>query len=172
MPIDYLKKRFHEFGITSSIAESNFVKLIQLMENHNLLDKFCDVSLDLSLAKLNLCKHLKHFGRVWVYVNSVESVDNLNLLFNHCKYCYHVGLRNCKLIENLKLDLLMKQLKYDDTRMEELQIRKCHFDEINLSMMIEIIVNIKTVDMWDNSVKQDHSARSFAQNSAILYIDI
>ena len=74
------------------------------------MDKFCDVSLDLILVNFNLCKHFKNFGIVWVTVDSVESVDSLNLFFNHCKYCK----ANCKLIGDLRLDLLMKQLKEDD----------------------------------------------------------
>ena len=79
---------------------------------------------------------------------SVESVDKLNLLFSHCKYCNDVVLSNCRLIGDLKLDLLMNQLKEDDdTRMEFLWINKCEFDEDNWSMMIQIVVNTKRVTL-------------------------
>ena len=86
---------------------------------------------------------------VRVFVNSVESVDMLNLFFNHCTYCHRVELANCKLIGELKLDLLMNQLREDDdTRMEVLWIHDCEFDENNWSMMIQIVVNMKGVDLW------------------------
>ena len=107
----------------------------------------------------NLCKYFKHFGRVRVTVHSVESVDKLNLLFSHCKYCNDVRLVNCKLIGDLELDLLIKQLKDDDTRMEMLLIRNCEFDEINWMNMIQIIVNIERVDLTMEMMEEEEWER-------------
>ena len=83
MPLDNYRPQgvLHSFGIdTSSIAQSNVIKLIEIMENHYLLDELRWVFVDLSLVNFGLCKYFKHFGRVRVNVTSVESVDNLNLL--------------------------------------------------------------------------------------------
>ena len=82
-----------------------------MIKNHNLLDRFCYVYLYLSIVNFNLCKYFKHFGRVEVDVNSVESLDKLNLFFNHCKYCNSVELVNCKLIGDLKLDPLIRHIR-------------------------------------------------------------
>ena len=153
------------FPIDSSIAQSNFVKLIQIIENHNLLDKFRHVNLTLDLVNFNLCKYFKHFSSVWVNVHSVESVhevDELNLLFSHCKYCNSVGLFHCKLIGNLELDLLIKQFKDDDTRMEMLSITDCEFDKINWINMIQIIVNIETVDLNSMEMEEEEWRRFVA----------
>ena len=158
MPIDddYPEERLHKFLIYSPIAHSNLVKLIQMIDTYNLLDKFCHGSLHLDLVNFNLCKYFKHFGTVLVGVNSVESVDNLNLCFNHCKYCCDVALFNCKLIGDLELDLLIKQLQEDDdTRMEMLWIDNCRFDENNWMNMIEIILNTEIVRLWSIKMKEE-----------------
>ena len=128
MPIDndYPEERLLKFLIYSPIAHSNLVKLIQVIDTYNLLDKFRHVSLHPDLVNFNLCKCFKHFGRDLVGVNGVESVDNLNLFFNHCKYSCDVVLFNCELIGDLELDSLIKQLQEDDdTRMEMLWIDNC-----------------------------------------------
>ena len=157
MPIDnyYGEGRVHWFSIHSSVAQSNLLKLIDIIKNHNLLHKLSDVYLTLRLVNFSLCKYFKHFRSVWVFVNSVESVDNLNLFFNHCKYCNDVVLNDCKLIGNLELDLLIRQLNEDDdnTRMEVLMIIDCEFHKISWMNMIQIIVNTKTVYL--NSMKME-----------------
>ena len=157
--------RLHRFPIYSSVAQSNLLKLIDIIKNHNLLYKLSDVYLDLSffifLLNFNLCKYFKHFGSVWVNVNSVESVDKLNLLFSHCKYCNSVGLSDCKLIGNCKLDILIEQLKEDDdnTRMEKLWIAECEFDKISWMNMIQIIVNMKIVELFEMEMEEEELER-------------
>ena len=156
---DYPAERLHWFQIDSSIAQSNLVKLIQIIDTYNLFYKLRDVFLDLDLVNFNFCKYFIHFGRVRVSVNSVESVDNLNLLFSHCKYCNYVGLSNCKLIGDLELFLLINQLKDDDNRMEELRISSCNLDENNWKNMIQIIANIKIVQLQMMKMEEEEWER-------------
>ena len=150
MPIDdwYPEGCLHRFPITnSSIAQSNLVKLIEIMEKH-LLDKFRHVYLDFILVNFSLCKYFKYFGSVSVRVNNVESVDKFKLFFNNCKYCNYVGLIQCKLVGNLGLDILKNQLdNHRDIRMKKLWIIECQLDEENLRIWSEIIVSIETVDL-------------------------
>ena len=145
----YPEGRLHGFRIrNSSIAQSNLVKLIEIMEKH-LLDKFRHVYLDFSLVNFSLCKYFKYFGSVSVRVNNVKSVDKFKLFFNNCKYCNDVRLGNCKLVGNLGLDILKNQLdSHWDIRMKELWIEECQFDEENWQILSEIIVSIKSVNLW------------------------
>ena len=144
---DYPEGRLDRFTIpNSSIAQSNLVKLIEIMEKHYLLDEFRDVFLTLILVNFSLCKYFKYFGRVRVVVNNVKSVDKFKLFFNNCKYCNYVGLDNCELVGNLGLDILKNQLdSHWDIRMEELRIRECQLDEENWQILSEIIVSIQIV---------------------------
>ena len=54
----------------------------------------------------------------------------------------------------------MKQLREDDDRrMEELWIDDCEFNENNWSVMIEIILNIKIVDLWSMEMEREQWER-------------
>ena len=140
---------FRYFGLVSSIHQSNSFKLIQIAEKFDLLDNFCCVYLDLyKTINFSLCKYFKHFGRVRAVVNSFESVDKFKLFVNHCKYCNHVALTDCKIVGNLGLDELKNQLEDENnSRMEVLCICNCQFDEKNLLIITEIAVKMKSVSL-------------------------
>ena len=107
------------FCIYSSIDQSNFMKIFEVANDFSSLNKLSNVYHDLSkLVNFRLCKHIKYFGRVDVFIAGIESVDNFNLFLKYCKYSNYVGLMYCKLVDSLEFEGLDEEVL--DGRMEVL----------------------------------------------------
>ena len=107
------------FRIYSPIDQSNFMKIFEVANDFSSVNKFNNISLDLSkLVKFRLCKYVKYFGRVDVFIAGIESVDNFNSFLKYCKYSKYVGLMYCKLVDSLEFEGLDEEVL--DGRMEVL----------------------------------------------------
>ena len=73
----------------------------------------------------------------------VNTVEKFELFLNHCKYCYYVGVTDCKSVGDWELEELKNELEDDnDMRTEELVTNNCQLEEKNWLIIIEVVVNM------------------------------
>eukprot|EP00112_Aurelia_sp_Birch-Aquarium-sp1_P014541 Seg3149.1_Seg3149.2 transcript_id=Seg3149.1_Seg3149.2/GoldUCD/mRNA.D3Y31 product="NACHT LRR and PYD domains-containing protein 3" protein_id=Seg3149.1_Seg3149.2/GoldUCD/D3Y31 len=157
MPHDEYSKGRASFDSSSSIAQLNVEKLLDIAKRNGLLEEFKNVYLHpSSLYDFGLCKYFKYFGRVSVIVCNPVYVDKFNSFFRNCIYCNEVELRNCKIVgDGFGLRDFNEGLetKEEHSRLEELTLREFEIDEGNWRDVINIIAKIKRVRLWNIEVK-------------------
>ena len=148
-PNDYSNglRRFRFQSLSPAMDQSMFKKILETAERNDSLREFRIVYLRLyELLEFDLCRYFKCFGFVSVEVYDLVSADKLNLFFSSSIYCNKIGLFNCKVEGNCLKELKdAMETKEDQSRLEQLDLNDCEFDERNWTDSIEIITKIKKV---------------------------